>query len=180
MCLNPESPSWTWMKRKRQDHDIHDFSRDLSSKNPEGYSFLWSLTFKGKKYTPGSWISHPWKPWWKLEVKTPKLMPACAHTILPSVWKFCNTFKLFMKSRWKSPPRSPNVFFGIFLVSLSVTHSGWQQCRPAAFLENQWCRQQPNGKALVIHGGEAQVGWPQSLVLQVKWQTLDKSTRLGA
>ena len=163
MCLNPESPSWTWMKRKRQDHD---FSRDLSSKNPEGYYFLWSLTFKGKNtpleveyLTPGShdenWKSKPQKksgPLGKVSTCRARSHPpfgfsarsyrsqinkyrisadifqivklklwtratrscllACAHTILPSVWKFCNTFKLFMKSRWKSTG-SPNVFFGI-------------------------------------------------------------------
>ena len=53
---------------ERQDHD---FSGDLSSKNPEGY-YLYGRWLSGEKYTPGSWISHPWMPWWKLEVKTEK------------------------------------------------------------------------------------------------------------
>lgn len=138
----------------------HDFSRDLSSKNPESHYFLWSLTFRGEM--------HPWKlnispleAMMKIGSQNPKkkiwaprqsfypscsvappfgfsarsyrsqinkyrisanvfqivklklwtratCLLACAHTILHSVWQFCNTFKLFMKSRWKSA-RSPNV-----------------------------------------------------------------------
>ena len=158
----------------------HDFSRDLSSKNPEGYHFY------------GRWLSrekiHPWKlnispleAMMKIGSQNPK-----THACLLARTRFClvcESSATPSSCSWNhvgSRRAAPQTFFLEFSSSVSVWPTLVGNNVEAAFLENQWCRQQPNGKALVIHGGEAQVGWPWSLVLQVKWQTLDMSTRLGA